>query len=120
MSEENHKPYYDIIEKLINKKHRGFSYVSHKMLFKREEVLALKSSIADNKYKYWWERILNDSNNLKSTSFFSEYELYGNWIENENKVLLPWNDASFPRSKINSLMILKNKKYSSLTFPNYL
>ena len=84
-NKEYHKPYFDILEKLIGlEKQTNYSFIAEYLLFNKEIVNTIISKISTK--EEWWDEILDniDSDNL-SKSGFSEYELYGNYIYKYHK-----------------------------------
>lgn len=121
VSEEYNEPYYDFLNKIWGeKKINNFSYVSHKMLFDKKVLKELKIEIEQKFSESWIDIILN---NLKteSGSFFSEYELYGNFLSSNRKIIKPWNNKNiFRRDKNKCDLYQVARRYSTVTFPSYL
>jgi hypothetical protein len=84
---ENHKPYFDLIEKLLNiRKQVDYSFISEHFMIRKNEMLNLITTIqlTDNKNQPWPYTILDAiSNDDISGSGFSEYETYGNFISQQ-------------------------------------
>jgi hypothetical protein len=124
LSSEFHFPYYKMIYKLLKViSFPLFSYVSHKMIFDKEELMKLHLSLercSSNKIN--WDRIILSSLDVNELSCFSEYELYGSYVNNRRKILLPWKQKALNRNKLDSYEVLKNSysKYWSVTLPSYL
>lgn len=123
-SSEYHIPYYKNINKLIKFYPTSlFSYVSHKMIFDKEELkkLHLKIEMASNK-KLNWDEIILSSIDINENSCFSEFELYGNYLDKRNKILLPWRQKTLNKNILKNYNELQNiySKYWSVTFPSYL
>lgn len=123
-SSEFHFPYYKIIYNLIRIHYMPlFSFVSHKMIFDKEELKKLQQKIEIcSRKKLHWDEIILSSLNPNEPSCFSEFELYGNYIEKTKKILLPWRQKALKKNKLTSCDNLKNiySKYWSVTFPSYL
>ena len=122
MSSENHGPYYRNIEKLIGmKRFSSLSYVAHKMIFNKNNLVELQKEIErENEGKTWIEAILYHYNR-NELSGFSEFELYGNFVK--NKKHRPWRELALKYTELSSFEELERKfcgKYNSLTFPEYL
>ncbi len=91
------------------------------MLFDKFELIKLHRLLGTSD-KTWDENILT-SLDRKDNSPFSEYELYGNFIDKEKKVMYPWMQIALKKCELNTYNELKNKydsKYLSVTFPSYL
>jgi len=79
-SDEWHIPYQNAYKKIM-----GFGYssdksfVTHCMLFEKAILKELKSYI-ENKHKVSWDNAIIETADYSSTSFFSEYETYGNFF----------------------------------------
>lgn len=124
MSYEQHEPYYENIDRLLpGLKLADLSFVAHKMIFNRTQIQKLHAAIESNasvEGSLWWEKIVN-SLDLNTHSGFSEFETYGNFVQ--NKMLRPWLQKRLPYSKMSDYAALQ-KKYSgsraSLTFPDYM
>ena len=122
MSSENHVPYYRNIENLIGLKRRSsLSYVAHKMIFNKNNLVELHKEIEQkNGGKTWIEAILHHYNR-NELSGFSEFELYGNFVK--KKKHRPWRELALKYTELSSFEELERKysgKYNSLTFPEYL
>ena len=82
ISSEYHKPYFELIEKLIGiKKQVDYSFISEHLVFDKNIVLNLLNQISNRIGFDWWIEILEkiEYDHL-SNSGFSEYELYGNFV----------------------------------------
>ncbi len=125
-SKECHIPYYQIIKKLLGDIHfSNLSYVAHKMVFNKTDLKLLKNEITDNNKSSglnWWQTIIQNLD-LTSISPFSEFEIYGNFIEKENKKCLPWRNVNIKNwDKLPSyeeLVKKYGKKYLAVTFSAY-
>jgi len=94
MSTEYHMPYYKKIKQLLSfYPFTMFSYVSHKMVFDKEELKKLQQAIENkNGNKESWDKIILSKLDTDKVSCFSEFELYGNFVDASKKVLLPWKE----------------------------
>ena len=121
MSYECHKPYYDNIHRLVPELQlSNLSYVAHKMLFSKELLQALHTRIEGQSGKAWWQVIL-DTYDRTQGSGFSEFELYGNFVQ--HKLLRPWLQKRLPNSRMadyDTLMTRYCGSRASLTFPQYM
>lgn len=120
MSSEYHQPYYNIIRRISSLRYLSpLSYVAHKMIFNKEQVLSLQNEIEKNTGKIWYEGVL-DYYDRNEGAGFSEFELYGNFCF--NKIFRPWRQKLLSYDKLKSfeeLCELYESKYISLTFPDY-
>jgi hypothetical protein len=93
-SAEYNIPYYRAIKKLLGFYPLTlFSYVSHKMLFDKEQLKELQLKIETNAAgKQSWDRVIISNLSSDEVSDFSEFELYGNFVPAEKKILLPWKE----------------------------
>lgn len=121
-SSEWHYPYYKNIKKLIGKNAiHGLSYVAHKMIFDKEILLSLHNEI-EGRHSCAWDKAIIHSLDKNESSPFSEYELFGTYVSEKEKVSLPWREKALKYDAIESLDALK-RKYGhclSVTFPEYL
>lgn len=119
---DNNIPYYNNIKRLMGfYPVHWFSYVSHKMLFDKEELQRLHSAIEKRNNCAWDKAIIQ---NLKTTehSDFSEFELYGSFLPKQKKIHLPWKERPLHIDKLDTLQALE-KAYphnNSVTFSSYL
>lgn len=115
-----HNPYYIIIKKLLNIKLNHFSYITHKMIINKRILNNLKLDIENYTSKRWDLAIIQNIN-FKEKSFFSEFELYGNYVSSNIKSHVLWNNKDFSRTNFNLNTINNsNNKFSSITFSYYL
>ena len=121
MSYEEHKPYYENIHKLMpGLSLDTLSYVDHKMLFDKEQLKQLHNALCKQTGCSWIDAIIN---NYDRTNFagFSEFELYGNFIQKKER--RPWLQKRLSYNHIADYSTLQ-KKWSgsrwSLTFPEYM
>jgi glycosyltransferase involved in cell wall biosynthesis len=83
ISDEFHKPYFDVYTKLTGELPSTLlSSVSHSLLINRKHLIELKKHIADLHLMEWWQAIISKTDKLNSSGF-SEYELYGQWVLNK-------------------------------------
>ena len=85
---ENHKPYFDLIEKLLKiRKQVNYSFIAEHFMVRKTEMLNLITTIqlTDNKNQPWPYTILDLINSSDiSESGFSEYETCGNFVTQKN------------------------------------
>lgn len=93
-STEYHMPYYRAIKRLLHFYPLSlFSYVSHKMIFDKEELQQLQQQIEKNSANtLQWDKIILSNLNTGEASDFSEFELYGNFVSAGKKTKAPWKD----------------------------
>ena len=121
MSYEEHKPYYENIHKLMpGLQLDTLSYVDHKMLFDKEQLKRLHNALSQQTGDSWIDAIIN---NYDRTNFagFSEFELYGNFIQNKER--RPWLQKRLSYNHIADYATLQRKWSGSrwsLTFPEYM
>lgn len=118
MSYEEHQPYYDNIQHLLpGLPLDTLSYVDHKMLFDKEQIEALHQALGGEQ----WIKTILDNYDSHSHAGFSEFELYGNFVQ--DKVKRPWLQKTLRYNKLADYERLCEKwKKSrwSLTFPDYM
>lgn len=123
-SSEYNAPYYKNIKKLLKFYPSSlFSYVSHKMIFDKEELKQLHKDIEEKSSSgLQWDKVIIASLDSDDVSGFSEFELYGNFVAREKKLLFPWKEKMLSSSQLIEYDGLKQRfsKYLSLTFPAYL
>jgi len=121
MSDEYHGAYYDNIRRLTGHRYWSLlSYVGHKMLFAKEELARLRQRIEAYNGKSWTEAII-DSYDRRETSGFSEFELYGDFLQKKKK--LPWRQLKLSYKQLADYETLVSEygaRYRSITFPSYL
>lgn len=79
-SNEFHKPYFELYEKLTKFKHNlSVSLVAHMMTFEREKLLLLRKHVNYENNDTFINSILKNLNTNEISSL-SEYELYGNYV----------------------------------------
>lgn len=123
MSYENHKPYYDIIHRILpGLDIASLSYVDHKMLFDKEVLHRLQQAISDNNGGKEWKQVILENLDHYENSGFSEFETYGNFVT--NKVTRPWLHKRLSYKRISEYQVLRSKYERwyrwSLTFPDYM
>lgn len=122
-SYEHHLPYYDNIRRLIGFDPIGrLSYVSHKMVFKRDNVSNLHRLIETSNPGKSWDQAIIDSVDRNEISGFSEFELYGNFVPENQKICLPTLNHHLSPASATSLDAIKSRYghfFRSVTFPDY-
>lgn len=124
-SAQCHKPYYTALKKLLgDRKLDPLSFVAHKMAFNKSDLKRLRQAIEEHSPKKGsWDRIIAESLDLSSDSPFSEFETYGNFIDRERKICLPWNSAPCHHWKeipdFEDLEKRYARLYRSVTFPEH-
>jgi len=79
-SHENHKPYFDFIERIFKiKKKIKFSFIAQCLVCKGEWVKDFFRYIK-NTYKKDWQKVFINNINFKEINGFSEYETLGNFF----------------------------------------
>ncbi len=121
MSYEEHTPYYENIHKLMPGLPLDvLSYVDHKMLFDKTKLQQLHQALTQTAGGTWIETILS-SYDRTSFAGFSEFELYGNFVQEKER--RPWLQKRLPYRAIADYATLQ-RKWSrsrwSLTFPEYM
>jgi hypothetical protein len=123
-SSEYNAPYYKNIRKLLRFYPSSlFSYVSHKMIFDKEQLKQLHLDIeTKSESTLPWDKVIISNLDSDDVSGFSEFELFGNYVPKKKKVLLPWREKMLPKTMIADYEELKRlyPGYLSLTFPAYL
>lgn len=115
-------PYYNNIKRLLGYyPFHWFSYVSHKMLFDKVVLVNMHRQIEKRKGESWDQAIIH---NLKTTehSDFSEFELYGHFIDKRQKIHVPWREKPLHVKNLANLESLQ-KKFSnkmSISFSSYI
>ena len=120
MSLDNHQPYFDMISRVSTVlRHSLLSYVSHKMLFNKHHVMNLQRDIEKQTGEIWYRGVL-DNYDKNEVSGFSEFELYGNYID--DKIKRPWKQKALKKNEMSNFTDLCRRygnKYNSLTIPDY-
>ena len=118
MSYEEHQPYYDNIHRLIpGLTLDTLSYVAHKMLFDKEQLERLHQTLGGEN----WVKTVLDYYDRQSHAGFSEFELYGNFMQ--EKIRRPWLQKTLRYGKLANYETLCSRWAGSrwsLTFPEYL
>lgn len=121
MSYEEHKPYYDEIQRLLpGLQLHKLSYVAHKMLFDKKQLADMLQKISQNHNGKDWRKVILDTIDRNTHAGFSEFETYGNYVK--NKVCLPWLQKTLKYSKLAEYETLYDHYASSrwsVTFPEY-
>jgi hypothetical protein len=77
---ENHKPYFDLIEKIFKiKKKLTFSFIAQCLICKGRWVNTFFAHIKSN-YKKSWQKVLINNINFNQNNGFSEYETLGSFF----------------------------------------
>lgn len=126
VSNELHPPYFDAYRKLLKMPWRfPLSFVSHYMLFSRERLERLREDIARESGCVWYDAILDTARDATDISFFSEYEMYGNYctFRYPDDVLIQyWNNLSQPRTmlpELNRLIARFQHTHRAISFHTY-
>lgn len=121
-SYEKHDAYYRNIHRFFpDMKLSRLSYVAHKMLFSKEKLGELHTELEKLTGKSW-VRAIRDNYNEHSFADFSEFELYGNWFPEEEKVCRPWLQKTLRHSGMTDYETLCKRwrgSRMSVTFPAY-
>lgn len=121
-SQEYHKPYTDIITRLIGlRKFSLLSYVAHKMLFNKKNLADLRQCIEQDSNGESWTQIIIDKYDKTEGSAFSEFQLYGHYVK--DKIERPWLHKGLPYTRIDTyenLSLQYSKHYASITFPDWI
>lgn len=124
-SYECNLPYYRTLRRILGDMPlSGLSFVAHKMVFNKDKLKRMRETIERHGYDRmkWWQVILN-ALDMSDISPFSEFETYGNFIENEDKVCLPWRSKNIRNwTEVPNYDDLKGKygrKYLSATLSAY-
>lgn len=119
-SSECHTPYYQNIKKISSVHHFSLlSFVAHKMIFNKAQLLLLHTDLEQNNKCSWVEAIISGYDRTEGAGF-SEFELYGNFIK--TKILRPWKQLALSYQSLDTYDNLKKKyckNYCSLTFSDY-
>lgn len=118
---ECHLPYYYNIQSILGYFPSTFlSYVTHKMIFNRKDVIEMQKRI-EERHSGKWDTIIINSLDKNEKSPFSEYELFGSYIPYKRKILLPWKQITLKYTDIDSFVNLQVKypNYMSATFPEW-
>jgi hypothetical protein len=93
------------------------------MIFDKEMIKRLHLRIENNTNveKNWVEIILGSLEKTED-SCLSEFELYGNFVAKNIKILRPWRQKALKKCNLTSCDSLKKEyyKYWSITFSSYL
>lgn len=127
VSDELHGPYYEAYSKLLKMPWRfPLSFVSHYMLFERRRLETLRATIERENGCPWHEAIVAISRGTKELSFFSEYEMYGNYClfkYPDDCLIQYWNNLAVSRSMlgdINRLIARYQHSHRALSFHAYI
>ncbi len=121
MSYEEHQPYYDNIHRLMpDLSLDSLSYVDHKMLFDKEQLKTLHEALTGNSDKSWMQ-VIKESYDPRTHAGFSEFELYGNFVQEKER--RPWLQKRLSYKKLADYDTLQRQWKGSrwsLTFPDYI
>lgn len=121
-SYEKHDAYYRNIHRFFpDMKLSSLSYVAHKMLFSKEKLQTLHTELEKKTGKPWVQAI-RDNYDICSFADFSEFELYGNWFPEEEKICRPWLQKTLRYNRMADYDTLCRQWSStkmSVTFPDY-
>lgn len=121
MSPELHLPYYKSIKKLSNiTEFNLLSYVAHKMVFNKKQLMMMHKEIENKTGKEWKKAILDNYDRTQGAGF-SEFEFYGNFIEKKHH--RPWNHCYFSYKDVQAYPQLYQKygkRYHCITFPDFM
>ena len=83
-TDEFHQPYFDCYERLLAEPaDRNCSWVAHHMLISKSIMLELLRNIEQRFGEKWYDAIL-DNIDYTQRSSFSEYEMYGHYLQNHH------------------------------------
>lgn len=118
---------YHLLYKLTNKAILGsfhsslVSFISHHMVFNQSRLSSLKRSINEiHKGKKWFEVILGEA--TKRNYFFSEYELYSQYVLTKYKSCYEvqyWFNLNSKHDSFESIVFPKGGFYQSVSYHNY-
>lgn len=121
MSYEEHLPYYENIGRLLpGLQLDSLSFVDHKMLFDKEQLKSLHEALTRQSGKPWLQTII-DAYDRQCEAGFSEFELYGNFVQ--DKIRRPWLQKRLPYKRMADYATLCRRWSGgrwSLTFPDYM
>lgn len=126
-SKEYYYPYYENIKKITGSfPYQHLSYIAHKMVFDKKRLSSLRTFLEQNNTTLGnsWDKIIINSLDTNYDSSFSEFELYGHFVESHKKIRLPWKQKELLKCDslpdYNSLKEQYANRYWSITFPDYL
>ena len=97
MGTENHAPYFNSIEKLLNiSKSVNFSFIAQSFVFKKKWINEFIIEL-ETLHKIPWVQSILEKSDLSHPSGFSEYETLGNWLMSKHKSEIAFNTASWER-----------------------
>ena len=118
-SDENHKPYYKNYEKLLwEKKTAPMSFVAHQMVFNKNYVNELIKKI-ENIHNTDFISALINTIDTRENSWFSEFELYGNYMYKYHKDEIMVEYRFNKRVKESEKNYEKYKNYRSVSKHHY-
>ena len=122
VSKEYYYPYY-VTQKALTG-HFPFqhlSYISHKMVFDKDQIQVLHNILERGKEKSWDQVIIGTLKQMPMGSF-SEFELYGHLYPTSHKKRILWHQKEL-RKGSNDLdyegLSARYFSYLSITFPDY-
>lgn len=121
-SSEFHWPYYFANKRLLGRLSIPLlSYVAHKMIFNKKILEQLQCEL-ENKHGVLWTDAIISILDKAEASAFSEFELYGNYVDPNQKISKLWLQCVAMRGNdINiSNLELSHPKKLSITYPEYL
>lgn len=128
MSKEYYFPYYLTQQALTGQfPYQWLSYISHKMVFDKEQLQALhrqiETSHGGQSPRESWDRVIVDTLKATPLSSFSEFELYGHCYPATRKLRLPWRQTELRKSPKQQItceeLAALYPKALSITFPDY-
>jgi hypothetical protein len=121
ISDENHTPYYDHMDRLVNlKKVINKSGISHHMIFKRKIIKSLFEKVESIHNKYFWQVFIDCIDfSVNSTSLASEYEIYFNYTLTYFKDEYILREVKWKNCSKYDIENLKNEGYLYLGIQDY-
>lgn len=121
-SDEYHILYRKINQTLLNTKDiKWKSFIAHHQIISTFHLSLLKQKIETNSKENFWKFLLSEI--ASNDGWFSEYELYGNYMNlfHRDKIELRyWNNYNSKNLRVNKLNLEKiSKKYCSISLHNY-
>jgi hypothetical protein len=102
-SDEYHQAYYEIYQRVTHEEARSkVSFITHQMIWSKEILEELKQKLEAENQIEWYRAIIDNLDNNRKSSF-SEYELYGNFLNSYHPnsfILEYWFNASLPRNSL--------------------
>src|SRR5207244_3960646 len=94
-----------------------------KMIFDKEELEKLKRTIEQNNVNSRkWHQVIIENLNSDEVSDFSEFELYGNFVDAKKKILRPWKEKMIDDTGEVTYkeLVQRYPNRLSVTIPHYL